>query len=83
MRNASVSHVDRRRFLRLGALAGVLSFLSVLGCGNPEEGTVKVEPATRERLLPQAGPTAKTKGGEPVAGKSFSIKDRVPTPPSK
>jgi hypothetical protein len=80
MRNALVSRVDRRRFLGIGALAGVLS---MLGCGNAEEGTVKVAPAARERLLPQSGPIGKTKGGEPAPGKTFSIKDRAPVPPPK
>jgi hypothetical protein len=56
----------------------VAGALGVAGCGDPEQGTAKVAPEARERLLPQAGP--KAVGGQPqsAAGKTFSIKDRAP-----
>jgi len=50
MRNDTISSLDRRGFLRLGALAGVLG---AVGCGGDETGTVTTPPkenTVRSRL---------------------------------
>ena len=54
-------------------LAGALG---TLGCGAPDQGTVKVPAETRKELTPHAGPQAKDRKKQSIAGTSFNIKDR-------
>jgi len=53
------------------------------GCGEPGQGSAKVAPETRQQLAPHVDPNAKGRKLQPVAGKSFSIKDRAPAAPTK
>jgi hypothetical protein len=64
---------------RAGFVRGVV--LAAVGCGNPEQGTVKLPPQSHERLAPHLGPQGKDSQKQSVEGKTIGIKGRAPSAP--
>ena len=55
------------------ALAGLAA---VAGCGNPGEGTIRVSPEARARLVPHVPVMTKAPKGRIVEQRPIGIKDR-------
>jgi hypothetical protein len=74
----TISRVSRLGGRKLCGVCLVGWALAAVGCGDSTQGTVQVAPETRQKLTPHASEARTGSGLHPVAGKSFSIKDRAP-----